>query len=137
MRTRCTVSWHNRQGLIVYVAKYFSQMGTFSPGDVVLVAVALGKRDAKKVRPAVIVADTGNGSWQACPVSSTPSYDSPSILLDLKDFKEGGLDIMQESYILGGFSLIIRASDIIAKKGRLSDTALGDIISLVSGTPGR
>lgn len=112
-------------------------MGTFSSGDVVLVAVALGRRDAKKVRPVVIVADSGNRSWQACPVSSTPSYDSPSIPLDLKDFKEGGLDIMQESYILGGSLLTIRASDIIAKKGSLSDEALGAIISLVSGTMGK
>jgi len=110
-------------------------MGTFRRGDVVIAAVTLGKRDVKKTRPVVMVADQGNSSWLACPISSTPPYDNtPSIPLDLQDFEEGGLDIMLASYVLAGHPLNIRASDVMAKKGTLSGEVLEAIISLVSGS---
>lgn len=102
-------------------------------GDVVLAPVTLGKRHTKKARPVVIIADSGNNSWLACPISSTPAYDAPSISLDLKDFEDGGLDIMLESYVLAGTPVSIRASDIIGKKGRLSQEAIAAIISIVPG----
>lgn len=54
------------------------------------------------------------------PVSHTPSYDQPSVTLTLTDFLEGGLDIMDESYVITGQFLKICTSAAIAKKGRLS-----------------
>ena len=102
-------------------------------GDVVLAPVTLDKRHPIKARPVVIVADFGNNSWLACPISRTPPHDAPSIPLDLQDFEDGGLDIMLESYVLPGTPVSIRASDVIGKKGRLSQEVIAAIISLLPG----
>lgn len=81
-----------------------------------------------------MVMDSGpSGDILIYPVSHTPSWDQPSVPLSLTDFREGGLDIMDESYVLTGKSLKICSSAVIAKKGRLSGEIM-EILPQVTGT---
>ncbi|HUU75342.1 MAG TPA: type II toxin-antitoxin system PemK/MazF family toxin [Methanoregulaceae archaeon] len=105
-------------------------MGQYQLGDVVLAPVSLGNRHVKKARPVVIVADSGDGIYFVCPVSSTPSYDTSCIPLDLRDFTEGGLDLFQESYVLTGNLCTMHSSEVIGKKGRLTGESVATILSL-------
>lgn len=103
-------------------------MGRFLPGDVVLAPVRLRKGSQKKVRPVVVVSILPDGFLLVCPVSSRAPRDVPSLLLALADFREGGLDLCEESHILFTMPLSVGPGDVIGKKGTLSDAVLKDII---------
>lgn len=72
-------------------------MGHYTGGDVLLASVRIGGPGACKVRPVVVISTGENGNLLVCPVSSSPSFDGPSIPLSLEDFARGGLDLFGES----------------------------------------
>lgn len=95
-------------------------MSRYRKGDVILAKIRIGDKGSAKIRPAVVMDSAPGGGLLIYPVSHTPSWDQRCVPLSLADFLEGGLDIMDESYVLTGQSLKIFASAAIAKKGRLS-----------------
>ena len=102
-------------------------MGRFVRGDVILAPVPFEERSGAKTRPAVVVAAWENGDVCVCPVSSKPSSDSPCIPIGLDDFSEGGLDLFSESFVLTSKVTVLRAGDVIGKKGRLAADAIDTI----------
>lgn len=108
-------------------------MSRYRKGDVILANVRIGDKGSTKTRPAVVVGSATGGDILIYPVSHTPSWDQPSVPLSLTDFLEGGLDIMDESYVLTGQSLKICSSAVIAKKGRLSGEIM-ETLRQVTGT---
>lgn len=94
-------------------------MGLYADGDVLLVAVCIGRGGRRKVRPAVVISAGEGGSLLICPVSSNPSTDGVSIPLSLDDFARGGLDLFTESYALAAYATTIQQADVIGKKGVL------------------
>lgn len=102
-------------------------MGQYTRGDVVIATLALDDRSVAKVRPAVVIGMGNEGEVFLCPVSSKPSSDAPSVPISLDDFSRGGLDLFQESYILTSRVCRIRCSDIIGKKGRLTEETIADL----------
>ena len=102
-------------------------MGQYVSGDVLLAAVRIGGGGEEKVRPVVVIAAGENGCLLVCPVSSSPSFDGPSVPLSLDDFARGGLGLFTESYALAAHPSAIRSADIIGKKGTLLPEALAAI----------
>jgi mRNA interferase MazF len=102
-------------------------MGTYVRGDVILAPVPFEERYGAKTRPAVVVAARGNGDVCVCPVSSRPPVDTPCTPIGLDDFAEGGLDLFSESFVLTSKVTVLRASDVIGKKGRLAADAIDAI----------
>lgn len=109
-------------------------MGHFRCGDVILASLAISPSDTPKIRPAIILGSDADGNLIACPVSHKPSFDSTSVPLSLDDFREGGLDLFSESYILVAHPVKIRSGDVKGKKGRLNDESVIQITTLVPET---
>ena len=74
-------------------------MGHFIRGDVIIAQVPCSGRSSAKSRPAVVIGSTPDNNLLVIPVSSQPSADTPSLPLSLDDFREGGLDMFNESYV--------------------------------------
>ena len=119
-------------------------MGSYRPGDVILVSVSIDDGSMTKVRPAVVVAEDG-GKITICPVSSRAPSDAASVPITLEDFARGGLDLFGESFVLTARRLTIRSGDVIGKRGHLWPESLAGITAGIfpagsrgkSGTPGR
>ncbi len=108
-------------------------MSRYFRGDVILTAVRVGPYDEGKVRPAVVVHADEKGCLMVCPISCSPSWDQPSVPIDLEDFQDGGLDILDKSYALTGVIVRIPARDVAGKRGRLTREAM-EAISPGSGS---
>ena len=77
--------------------RFCETMGSYLPGDVILVSASIGNRSDRKVRPAVVVFAGDDGEISVCAVSSKPSSDAICIPLSIDDFASGGLDLFSES----------------------------------------
>ncbi|MFA5267382.1 MAG: type II toxin-antitoxin system PemK/MazF family toxin [Methanoregula sp.] len=106
-------------------------MGQYVKGDVLLASVALDERTPQKTRPVVVIRIKEPDGLHICPVTSRPPTDAFSLPLSIDDFANGGLDLFGESYVMTSRVLIIRSSDVIGKKGRLTPESLADIAGLV------
>jgi len=106
-------------------------MGSYVRGDVILAPVPFEERRGAKTRPAVVVMARGNGDVCVCPVSSRPPAGAPRVPIGLEDFCEGGLDLFSESFVLTAKVTVLRAGDVIAKKGRLAADAIDAISTQV------
>ena len=102
-------------------------MGHYSRGDVVIAPVAFEERSGTKIRPAVVIASGRNNEVYLCPVSSKPASDAPCVPISLHDFSEGGLDLFGESYVLTSRVRVIRNSEVIGKRGRLTVESITSI----------
>ena len=103
-------------------------MSRYFRGDVILTAVRVGPYDEGKVRPAVVVHADEKGCLMVCPISCSPSWDQPSVPIDLEDFQDGGLDIINESYVLAGTVVRVQARTVAGKKGRLTRETMETIL---------
>lgn len=102
-------------------------MGQYGKGDVLLASVALDERTPPKTRPVVVIRIKEPGGLHICPVTSRPPTDAPCLPLSIDDFANGGLDLFEESYVMTSRVLTIRSSDVIGKKGRLTEESLREI----------
>lgn len=66
-------------------------MGTFAAGQVVIVHFPFSDLTASKLRPAVVLAEAGQGDWLLCQITSKPYGDPRAIQLDTADFAHGSL----------------------------------------------
>jgi hypothetical protein len=105
-------------------------MGTYVPGDVLLARVRLRGQSDPKTRPVVVLATRPGGILEVSPVTSRPPADALSLPLAPADFDEGGLDICDESYLLVRITVVVKASEIIGKKGRVGSEALAEVYRL-------
>ena len=108
-------------------------MGRYLRGDVILAQVAFEERDGAKTRPAVVISASENGDVHICPVSSRPPNGEPCIPISLNDFSEGGLDLFAESYVLTTRIRTIRSSEVVGKRGRLTQECVALIIAQTPG----
>ena len=66
-------------------------MGTFATRQVVLLPFPFSDLTASKLRPALVLADSGKGDWVLCQITSNPYADPSAIALSDADFAQGGL----------------------------------------------
>ncbi|WP_298666073.1 type II toxin-antitoxin system PemK/MazF family toxin [uncultured Methanofollis sp.] len=108
-------------------------MGEYFVGDVVLAPIRIGGRPTPKTRPAIVTGICDNEALRVCPVTSKEPGDTPFKVLDLLDFASGGLDLFDESYALVSEVCTIRKTDVVGKKGRLTEESLTAILARVPG----
>lgn len=111
-------------------------MGRYVRGDVILAPVPFEERRVSKTRPAVVILSRENDDLCVCPVSSRPPTDTPCIPIGLDDFSCGGLDLFSESYVLTSKVTVLRAGDVLGKKGRLVQDCIDAISEQVHHLPG-
>ncbi|KAF1078841.1 type II toxin-antitoxin system PemK/MazF family toxin [Methanogenium sp. MK-MG] len=87
------------------------------PGDIILAPFRLG--NSTYPRPLVILSVAEEGDMQVCPVTSRPPSDSPALECSIHHFREGGLDLFEDSYILIHKRGTISERSIRYKKGTL------------------
>ena len=66
-------------------------MGPFAIRQVVLLPVPFSDLTASKLRPALVLADSGKGDWVLCQITSNPYADPSAITLTDADFAQGSL----------------------------------------------
>jgi mRNA interferase MazF len=111
--------------------EHFSQMGDYFVGDVVLARIRMGGNSTQKCRPAIVTGVCDDSTLRVCPVTSKEPVDAPFKPLDLIDFASGGLDLFDESYALVSQACTIRKTEVVGKKGRLTEDSLAAVISLM------
>lgn len=111
--------------------EHFSQMGDYFVGDVVLAPIRIGDWSVRKNRPVIVTGVCEGGTLRVCPVTSKEPVDAPFKTLDLLDFASGGLDLFDESYALVSQACTIRKTEVVGKKGRLTEESLAAILSLM------
>lgn len=69
-------------------------MGTFATRQVVLLPFPFSDLTASKLRPALVLADSGKGDWVLCQITSNPYADPAAVVITDADFEQGGLQRM-------------------------------------------
>ena len=69
-------------------------MGSFAAGSVVLVRFPFSDLSQSKLRPAVVLADSGRGDWLLCQITSKPYSDLRAIEITDRDFRTGSLRVI-------------------------------------------
>ncbi len=85
-------------------------------GDVVLIRMQFHQTTGAKVRPAVVLLDTGDDDFVAAPITSQCRYVSYD--LGLGDWKVAGLNAV--SYVRVHKLTVLSKADIVRNLGRLS-----------------
>lgn len=66
-------------------------MGSFAIRQVVLLPFPFSDLTASKLRPALVLANSGRGDWVLCQITSNAYADPSAIMLTDADFAQGGL----------------------------------------------
>lgn len=71
-------------------------MGTFASHQVILIPFPFSDLSARKLRPALVLADAG-GDWVLCQITSNPYADAAAVELTESDFAEGSLQRLSDA----------------------------------------
>ncbi len=100
-------------------------MGAFAADKVVLLPFPFTDLTRSKLRPALLLADTGRDDWIARQITSDPYADSHAILLELEDFTSGGLQ--RASYARPGRLFTEEHFPIFSAAGLISQGRLDEV----------
>ena len=104
-------------------------MGTLAVGAVVLVRFPFSDLSQAKLRPAVILADTGRGDWLLCQITSKPYGDRRAIVITDTDFRRGSLRVA--SFARPAKLFTAHESLISSDIGALHDSSLERIVAVL------
>jgi len=104
-------------------------MVTPAAGIVVLVTFPFSDLSMSKLRPAVVLADSGRDDWILSQITSRPYGDTKAVVLSDKSFESGSLRIT--SYARPGKLFTASTSLMTAKVGKLREEVLRDIVASV------
>ena len=101
-------------------------MGAPAIGQVVLVPFPFSDLSRTKMRPAIVLAESGRDDWILCQVTSNPYGDGRAIPLADKDFQSGSLRVA--SYARPGKLFTANASLVAGTVGNLKKTTIKKLI---------
>lgn len=104
-------------------------MVTPTAGAVVLVRFPFSDLSQTKLRPAVVLADTGRGDWILCQVTSKPYGDTQAIRLDDRSFSAGSLRVL--SYARPGKLFTANQDLLISEVATLKSQTSKQIVDAV------
>lgn len=91
-------------------------------GGVVLVRFPFPDLSAAKLRPALVVANSGRGDWVCAQITSNPYADSSAIELTDTDFASGTL--LRVSYVRPGKSFTAHDTLFLRIVGHLNESSI-------------
>ena len=104
-------------------------MVTPAIGSVVLVPFPFSDLSEAKLRPALVLANSGRDDWILCQITSNPYADPRAVTLKDTDFAAGSLRVT--SYARPGKLFTANSSLMVSQVGTLSQAALRNIIGAV------
>ena len=104
-------------------------MVTPTVGSVVLVPFPFSDLSEAKLRPALVLADSGRDDWVLCQITSNPYADSRAIALTDADFDAGSLRVT--SYARPGKLFTASSSLMVSQVGDLSQATLQRVVQAV------
>ena len=100
-------------------------MEKFVKGDVVVTPFPFSDLKTTVKRPALVVANLKGEDIILCQITSKNHRDPYQILLNQKDFLDGGLNI--DSFIKPSILFTLRNSIILYKAGKISKNKIGEV----------
>ena len=107
-------------------------MVALSAGGVVLVPFPFSDLSQAKLRPAIVLANTGRGDWILCQVTSNPYGDPRAVHLTLSSFGSGSL--RSDSYARPGKLFTASADLMVVQVAVLTHEAFQQLIEAVVST---
>ena len=104
-------------------------MVTPTVGSVVLVPFPFSDLSEAKLRPALVLADSGRDDWVLCQITSNPYADPRAVELADADFDIGSLCVT--SYARPGKLFTASSSLMVSEAGNLSQATLQSIVQAV------
>jgi mRNA interferase MazF len=104
-------------------------MVTPTVGSVVLVPFPFSDLSEAKLRPALVLADSGRDDWILCQITSNPYADARAVELTDADFDTGSLRVT--SYARPGKLFTASSSLMVSEAGNLSQATLQNIVQAV------
>ncbi len=108
-------------------------MGAFTAGQVVVLPFPFSNLLQNKYRPALLLANVGQGDWLVCQITSK-SHDKQAIEISLTDFSNGSLQ--RVSFARAGKLFTAHESLFSSIAGQLTDEKFSEIkqavISLIN-----
>lgn len=98
-------------------------------GSVMLVPFPFSDLSASKLRPALVIADSGRGDWVCVQITSNPYSDLTAIELTDTDFKDGSLSRI--SYARPGKLFTANQSLFRRNIGRINENKLHQVHAAV------
>ncbi len=101
-------------------------MVTISPASIVVIPFPFSDLSGSKLRPAVVLAETGQGDWLLCQITSRPTTDPTAIRLTQAQLSSGNL--IAESFARP-LKLFTANADLILKRvAVLNDAAFRSVL---------
>jgi mRNA interferase MazF len=104
-------------------------MVTPAVGLIVLVPFPFSDLSEAKLRPALVLADSGRDDWILCQITSNPYADPRAVELTDADFDTGSLRVT--SYARPGKLFTASSSLMVSEAGNLSQATLQIIVQAV------
>jgi len=101
---------------------------TLSPASIVVMPFPFSDLSGTKLRPAVVLAETGYDDWLLCQITSNPYIDPVAVRLTDAELKKGTLNTV--SYVCP-MKLFTANVDLIVKRvAVLNDAIFGTILTV-------
>ena len=104
-------------------------MGISSAGIIVTVLFPFSDLSSSKLRPALVLADSGRGDWILCQITSKSYSDTAAVQIENEDFASGSLSLT--SYARPGKIFTANESLIITQVGKLKDDSFRKVANAV------
>ena len=104
-------------------------MGPFATRQVILLPFPFSDLSASKLRPALVLANSGKGDWVLCQITSNPYADPCAITLTDADFAQGGLQCV--SYARAGKIFTAHESLFQRAAGQLKPECHSQVVSAI------
>ena len=104
-------------------------MVTPSVGVVVTVSFPFSDLSSSRLRPAVVLADSGRGDWVLCQVTSKAYADASAVQLENEDFASGSLHLT--SYARPGKIFTAHESLMVTRVGELKSDSFHKVSEAV------
>ena len=97
--------------------------------SVVVISFPFSDLSSSRLRPAVVLADSGRGDWVLCQVTSNSYADASAIQLEDEDFDSGSLHLT--SYARPGKIFTANKSLMVTQVGKLKDDSFRKVADAV------
>jgi len=102
---------------------------TPSAGVVVTVLFPFSDLSSSKLRPAIVLADSGRGDWILCQLTSKSYSDTTAVQIEDEDFISGSLHLT--SYARPGKIFTANESLMVTQVGKLKDDSFRKVANAV------